>query len=103
MPQFSAEVFQNEFLSTGATDVHAIVSVTCSGAGEAGRGGGGEAAEIIIVDTSGSMQDDKIRAVRAAAAVAVDQILDGTWFAIIAGTHYATRAFPYPNATMPMV
>lgn len=103
MAEFSAEVFQNEFLSDGATDVHAIVSVTCRGAGEAGRSSGGDAAEIIIVDTSGSMSDDKIRAARAAAAVAVDQILDGTWFAVIAGTHRAARAFPYPNAAMPMV
>jgi hypothetical protein len=103
MPQFSAEVFQNEFLSDGATDVHAVVSVTASGTGEAGHAGGGEAAEIIIVDTSGSMMDDKIREARTAAAVAVDEILDGTWFAVISGTHVATRAFPYPNATMPMV
>lgn len=103
MPQFSAEVFQNEFLSDGATDVHAVVSVTASGTGEAGHTGGGEAAEIIIVDTSGSMMDDKIRAARHAAAVAVDEILDGTWFAIVSGTHLATRAFPYPNAAMPMV
>lgn len=103
MPSFSAEVFQNEFISEGSTDVHAIVSVTCSGAGEAGRGGGGDAAEIIIVDTSGSMLDAKIVAARQAAAVAVDQILDGTWFAIISGTHVATRAFPYPNARVSMV
>jgi hypothetical protein len=103
MPTFSAEVFQNEFVSEGATDVHAVVSVTCSGAGEAGRAGGGDAAEIIIVDTSGSMLDDKIVAARRAAAVAVDAILDGTWFAVIAGTHVATRAFPYPNARVAMV
>jgi hypothetical protein len=103
MPSFSAEVFQNEFISEGATDVHAVVSVTCTGAGEAGKGGDGEAAEIIIVDTSGSMMNEKIVAARAAAGVAVDQILDGTWFAIIAGTHVATRAFPYPNARLSMV
>ncbi|GLY27793.1 VWA domain-containing protein [Kineosporia sp. NBRC 101731] len=103
MPSFSAEVFQNEFISEGATDVHAIVSVTCAGAGEAGRGEGGDAAEIIIVDTSGSMLDAKIIAARQAAAVAVDQILDGTWFAVISGTHVATRAFPYPNARISMV
>ena len=103
MPQFSAEVFQNEFVSAGATDVHAVVSVTCSGAGEAGRSGGGDAAEIIIVDTSGSMAHDKIQAARHAATVALDQILDGTWFAVIAGTHVASRAFPYPNARMPIV
>jgi hypothetical protein len=103
MPQFSAEVFQNEFLSDGATDIHAVVSITATGTGEAGRAGGGEAAEIIIVDTSGSMMDAKIREARTAAAVAIDQILDGTWFAVVSGTHVATRAFPYPNASMPMV
>ena len=103
MPSFSAEVFENEFISEGATDVHAIVSVTCTGAGEAGKGEGGDAAEIIIVDTSGSMLDAKIQAAREAAAVAVDQIIDGTWFAIISGTHVASRAFPYPNARLSMV
>ena len=61
MAQFTAEVFQNEFLPQGGTDVHAIVTVTCSGAGEAGRGEGGDAAEIIIIDTSGSMQGDAVR------------------------------------------
>ena len=55
MAEFSAEVFQNEFLPDGGTDVHAIVTVTCTGAGEAGQSGEGDAAEIIIVDTSGSM------------------------------------------------
>ena len=39
----------------GGTDVNAIVTVTCAGAGTAGQTGGGAAGEIIIVDTSGSM------------------------------------------------
>ena len=53
MAQFTATVYQNEFLPDGGTDVNAIVTVTCTGAGEAGRGAGGQAGEIIIVDTSG--------------------------------------------------
>lgn len=53
MAEFKADVFQNEYLADGATDAHAVVSVTCSGAGKAGVAG--DAAEIIIVDTSGSM------------------------------------------------
>jgi uncharacterized protein YegL len=103
MAQFSCEVFQNEFLPEGGTDVHAVVTVTCTGAGEAGQGSGGDAAEIIIVDTSGSMQGDRITAAKTAAAAALDQILDGTWFAIVAGTDGAARAFPYANAASPMV
>jgi hypothetical protein len=106
--EFSAEVFQNEFLSDGATDVHAVVSVTCTGAG-AGSGAGvsaggpGGVAEIVAVDTSGSMQGRNMEAAKHAAAVAVDQIPDGTLFAIIGGSHVATRIFPYPNARVPMV
>jgi hypothetical protein len=36
----------------------------------------------------------KIRAARKAAAVAIDGIADGTWFALIAGTEKARLAFP---------
>jgi hypothetical protein len=103
MAEFSAEVFQNEFLPDGGTDVHAIVSVTCTGAGAAGHGDDGGAAEIVIVDTSGSMAGQKIRAAQQAAGAAIDQIIDGTWFAVIAGTDGADRLFPFPNARSPMV
>ncbi|MDQ1287590.1 MAG: hypothetical protein QG622_1155 [Actinomycetota bacterium] len=103
MAEFYCEVFQNEFLPEGGTDVHAVVAVTCAGAGAAGQAPGADVAEIIIVDTSGSMQGDRIGAAKAGAAAAIDQILDGTWFAVIAGTDGATRAFPYSNATSPMV
>ena len=94
MATFSADVYQNEFLPDGGTDVHAIVTVRCSGAGEAGQSESGDAAEIVIVDTSGSMGDDKIRAVQHAAAAALDQVLDGVWCAVIAGSHEARLAFP---------
>lgn len=94
MAQFSADVYQNEFLPDGGTDVNAIVTLTCSGAGEAGRSGSGAAGEIIIVDTSGSMGRAKLEAAKIAAAAAVDQILDGTWFAVVAGSHQAYLAFP---------
>src|SRR5690349_9977207 len=103
MAQFTAEVYQNEFLPQGGTDVHAVVTITCAGAGEAGRGEGGDAAEIVIIDTSGSMQGERFANAQQAAAAAIDQILEGTWFAIVAGTDQANRAFPYPNAVAPMV
>ena len=110
MAEFSAEVFQNEFLSEGATDVHAVVAVTCTGAGSAGltgapsvNPGAGSIAEIVAVDTSGSMQGRNMDAAKHAAAAAVEQIPDGTLFAIIGGSHVATRIFPYPNARVPMV
>jgi hypothetical protein len=94
MATFTAEVFQNEFLPDGGSDVHAIVTVTCTGAGEAGRTGAGDAGEIVVVDTSGSMGQTKIRAVQQAAAAALDQVHDGVWFAVIAGNHEARMAYP---------
>jgi len=97
--EFKAEVFQNEYLADGATDAHAVVSVSCSGAGKAGVSG--EAAEIIIIDTSGSMDmpPTKIAAARRAARVAVGEIVDGTWFAIVSGHSIAQMVYP-PHAGM---
>ena len=104
MADFRTEVFQNEFLPEGATDVHAIVTVTSTGAGTAGAASAtGTVAEIVMVDTSGSMQGPNMDAAKYAAQVAVDQIADGTWFAIIGGSHVAQRAFPYPNAPVAIV
>jgi hypothetical protein len=94
MAEFSASVYQNEFLPDGGTDVHAIVTVSCTGAGAAGQSGSGDAGEIIIVDTSGSMGADGIRAAAYAAQTALDQILDGVWFAVISGNDRAQLAFP---------
>lgn len=96
MAEFAAEVFQNEYLAEGDTDVHAVVSLTCTGAGTAGQSGQGEAAEIIIIDTSGSMDmpTSKINAARRAAKVALGEIVDGTWFAVISGHSVAQMVYP---------
>lgn len=97
MANWKAEVFENEFLAADATDVHAIVSVECSNSGSAGSTGGGSAAEIIVVDCSGSMASPhaKIVAARKAAAAAIDAITDGTYFAVIAGNHEARLVYPF--------
>lgn len=96
MPEFKADVFQNEYLAEGATDAHAVVTITCSGAGTAGRSGHGAAAEILIIDTSGSMDmpPAKIAAARRAAAVALGEIVDGTWFAVLSGHSVAQMVYP---------
>jgi len=103
MATFRTEVFQNEFLPDGGTDVHAIVRVTCEGAGQAGAGVGTEAAEIVIVDTSGSMGPTGIAQGRYAASVALQEITDGTWFAVIAGNHVGTLVYPPGRSTQQMV
>ena len=87
-------VYQNEYLADGNTDVNAIVRVDCSDAGAAGQTGVGDVGEIVIVDTSASMGLVNMQAAKDAAMVAVDTILDGTYFAIIAGNHRAYLAYP---------
>ena len=97
MAEFAATVYQNEFLPEGGTDVNAIVTVTCTGVGAvgaAGRAGAGDAGEMIIIDTSGSMGRTRMEAAKQAADAALDQIADGTWFALVAGTHVAYLAYP---------
>jgi von Willebrand factor type A C-terminal domain/von Willebrand factor type A domain len=100
MATFSADVYQNEFLPEGGSDVHAIVTVTCTGAGAAGASGEGDAGEIVIVDSSGSMGADKIAAAQQAAAAALDQVHDGVWFAVVTGNHEARLLYPTSGTGM---
>jgi hypothetical protein len=92
---FTVEVFQNEYLAEGGQEVNAIVTVTSPDTQPAAAGGE-DAAEVIIVDCSGSMgaPQTKIAEARAATSAAIDVIRDGVAFAVIAGTHQARPVFP---------
>ncbi|HET7280559.1 MAG TPA: VWA domain-containing protein [Dermatophilaceae bacterium] len=113
MAEFTAEVFQNEFLPDGGTDVHAIVRITSAGASagstgvaadDASSASGGGAAEVIIIDTSGSMGARGVGSAVEAARAALEEMLDGTLFAIVAGTEVARLVYPngYQGALAPM-
>jgi hypothetical protein len=96
---FDAEVYQNEYLPTGAGDVDAVVTVTASGRKPAAAGDGAPpptTAEIIIVDCSTSMRwpTSKMHNARQATVAAIDALRPGTAFAIVAGTDTARVAFP---------
>ncbi|MCX5198259.1 VWA domain-containing protein [Streptomyces sp. NBC_00249] len=95
-PRFSVEVYQNEFLPEGGRDVHAIVTVTSTGGATATRALGQDAAVVIMVDCSGSMEypPAKMRGAREATAAAIDTLRDGTSFAVVAGTHVAKEVYP---------
>jgi len=101
MADWTTEVFENEYLPADATEVHAIVTVTCSGAGGAGQSGA--VAEVIIVDTSGSMASPhtKISSAREAAAAAIDELADGTLFAVVSGDNSATVVYPPSRGMRP--
>lgn len=91
---FTASTYQNEFLPAGATEVHAVVTVTAGA--EVATASSAEKAVVLIVDTSGSMNmpASKIHAARRAIATAVGLIPDGVRFAVIAGSEKATCAYP---------
>ncbi|MFE7426553.1 VWA domain-containing protein [Streptomyces sp. NPDC057545] len=110
VPQFSVEVYQNEFLPQGGREVNAIVTVTSTGGGTTGgvplsgtastdlsgsvRAAG--AGVVIMVDCSGSMDypPTKMRNARDATAAAIDTLRDGTAFAVVGGTHLAKEVYP---------
>ncbi|HEY8544126.1 MAG TPA: VWA domain-containing protein [Acidimicrobiales bacterium] len=93
MTDYALEVFQNEYLAQGATTIDAIVTITAGGWTPSGSG---RAAEILILDTSGSMETPpgRIRAARQAACEAIDAIRDGVLFAVLSGTERCTTIFP---------
>ncbi|MFJ6673583.1 VWA domain-containing protein [Actinosynnema sp. NPDC091369] len=91
---FAVEVFQNEYLPEGAAQVDAIVAVTTTGA--AVPVVAGDAAEVVVVDTSGSMgyPPTKLAAAKRTTEVAVDALRDGVRFAVVAGTDSARVVYP---------
>ncbi len=95
---FTVDVDQNQYLPEGGRDVSAVVTVTSAAdaTGLPTAGPAASAAEIIIVDCSGSMEypHTKIVAARAATAAAIDVVRDGVGFAVIAGTSTAWPVFP---------
>ncbi|MGH9224152.1 MAG: VWA domain-containing protein [Acidimicrobiales bacterium] len=97
---FSATAYQNEYLPAGTGEVHGVVTVTAEG--EAARGSAVDKAVVLIVDTSGSMGNPqtKIRAARQAAAAAIVELPDGTWFAVVSGSHQAECAYPGREAEL---
>ncbi|MFI1013013.1 VWA domain-containing protein [Streptomyces sp. NPDC020965] len=110
VPQFSVEVYQNEFLPEGGREVSAIVTVSSTGGGTSGGapltgasaspaaipGGSAGAAVVIMVDCSGSMDypPTKMRNAREATAAAIDTLRDGVEFAVVDGTHVAREVYP---------
>jgi hypothetical protein len=94
--EFKADVFQNQFLPLGASEVHAIMTVTAAqtmGAQTSGRLFG------IICDVSGSMEGVKILAARAAMTKLVTMLPEDCSFFIVTGSDSAKVVRPVAPAT----
>jgi hypothetical protein len=113
MTDFNLAVHQNEFLPRGSVEVHAVVTVnsaTTSGLAAAPISPASTSGKVVIVmgDVSGSMQEPidpndsrsavKLHSAISALIAAVNQIEDGTEFAVIGGTDTAAMVFPSGRA-----
>ncbi|MFD6390874.1 vWA domain-containing protein [Nocardia sp. NPDC055029] len=97
----SIAVDQNEFLAEGASVVDAVLTVT-TGPELAVAATPPPRLEILIIDCSGSMGNKrKFENARNATRTALDEIPDGTAFAIIEGTEQARMIYPTKGMSAP--
>jgi hypothetical protein len=95
-PSFQAEVYQNEYLPEGGRVVDAVVTVSATGEGLRTGVEAPTAAQVIMIDTSGSMGSPatKIAEAKKATATAIDTLRDGVAFAVVAGSMTARMVYP---------
>jgi hypothetical protein len=93
-PPFTAEVYQNEYLPTGGQVVDAVITVTSTGSVAAAAP---SAAQVIMIDCSGSMANPptKMAAAKMATTTAIDTLRDGVEFAVVSGRALASMVYPY--------
>ena len=97
--QFTAEVFQNQFLPQGSREVHAIMTVNAGENTEISSSVLGEQLFGIICDTSGSMGGQKIRSAKDAMIKAVNMLPEKAHFFIVTGASQARLVVPLTQAT----
>lgn len=102
MSSFNADVYQNEYLPIDGAEVNAIVTVTASHSA-AVQPTPPAAAEIVIIDVSGSMSNPrtKLLAAQQATGAAVDCIRDDVAFSVIGGEARAFPIYPASGALVP--
>ncbi|MBS1691498.1 MAG: VWA domain-containing protein [Actinobacteria bacterium] len=92
----TVDVDHNPYLAEGAGTVDAIVSIAARDGAPAGPAGEPERVEAIVIDCSTSMLSPagKFDAAKRATEAAINELVDGTHFTIIAGTAKATPVYP---------
>jgi hypothetical protein len=100
---FQAEVYQNPYLPAGGTVVDAVVTVTATGLGPVAAGAAPSAAQVIMVDCSGSMANPAVKMWEAkkATMAAIDMLRDGVAFAVVSGRNDADMVYPPARQLVP--
>lgn len=91
----TVDVDHNPYLAQGSGTVDAVVSIAV-GANAAAAATPADRLEVIAIDCSSSMRlpAAKFDAAKRATAAAIDELVDGTLFAIVAGTDDAALVYP---------
>ncbi|AQA01235.1 hypothetical protein BVC93_01010 [Mycobacterium sp. MS1601] len=95
----SVEVDHNPYLAEGSGTVDAIVSVS-AGSGIETAAPPTERIEAIVIDTSTSMlsPSSKFDGAKRATLAAINELVDGTYFVIVAGSDKAHSVYPADGA-----
>jgi hypothetical protein len=98
---FKAEVFQNQYLSKGSDEVHAIMTVTAMGneTTQVQTSVAGGRLFGIICDISGSMEGEKLVSAKGAMIQLIHLLPSDCAFFVVLGEAEATTAFPLALAT----
>jgi von Willebrand factor type A domain len=102
--EFRGAVHQNLYLAEGARDVHAVITVdACGDLGATSSAPPPDAAEVLILDCSGSMgfPQEKIKQAKQAAGGAIDELRDGVRFGLITGSVGAQMLWPAEPKLVP--
>ncbi len=98
--QFQVDTFFNPYLPAGTNRTDAIVTITAQGDGAAqGMTAPSGGVVGLILDVSGSMQGDRIVAVKHATRKAIELLDEGAYFFVVAFSNYPTRVFGLAQAT----
>lgn len=96
--ELTLQIIQQKYVPSGAGEMQAMIRVNATFTGdEPAAPRTVSAAEVIIVDCSGSMAHPrpKLLAARRAACAALDAMRDGTEFAVVSGRLDATMVYPH--------
>ncbi len=97
--QFKLDAFLNPYLSAGANRVDAILTIQASGNSSTSPSRH-TAAVGLILDTSGSMEGNRILSVKHATRKAIEMLDSDTWFFVAAFSDHATLISPLMQASM---
>ena len=95
---FSAQVYQNAYLTEGSREVNAIMTIVADGE-EGTSVNSTEKVFGIICDTSGSMDGEKMVAAKSAIAKLIELLPEETYFFVVTGSSKATLLCATARAT----